>query len=226
MNKLVSLMAIGTLLLSSCNNNSANNPATDDADSIAVEDSLASATAEAQPLPELTDERLQELVAAIPEHTALNNPESTLTKEYYDAYISSLAVPGGGLGDIGSDEWLFYFVCGNDPCPTHTGELLSSEVKGDTMYVKFNIIHSFEGRQKEPHDFKLVSQNDKLVIADYDGTLAKMKEYILEQRDYLRSDEFKNAAKEILDNPDNDEDYKASVRKELKEVKEYFQLHP
>lgn len=226
MKKLVSLVAIGTLLLSSCINNSANNPATDDADSIAVDDSLTAVNAESQPLPELTDERLQELVAAIPEHKDLNNPESTLTQEYHDAYTSAVAVPGGGLGDIGSDEWLFYFVCGNDPCSTHTGELLSSEVKGDTMYVKFNIKHEYEDRQKEPHDLKLVVQNGKLVIADFDGTLAKMKKYILEQRDYLRSDEFKNTAKEILDNPDNSEDYKASVRNELKEVKEYFQLHP
>lgn len=225
MKKLISAMAIGALVLTSCNNNSTNNPATDDTDSTAVEGSL-SAASEAQTLPELTDERFQELVGAIPEHTMLTNPESTLTKEYYDAFMSAVELPSGGLGDIGNDEWLYYFVCGNDPCESHKGELLSSDVKGDTLYVKFNIIHTIEGRDKEPHNFKLVAQNGELVIADYDGTLAQLKDYILEQRDYLRSDEFKKTAKAILDNPDNEEFYKEAVRKELNEVKEYFKLHP
>ena len=75
------------------------------------------------------------------------------------------------------------------------------------------------------HTFNLIVENGRWVIADYDSTLVRMKEYIREQRRYLRSAEYKAEATRILNSPDTDAQYKKAVRDELEEVKRYFRKH-
>ena len=171
--------------------------------------------------PELTAEHFQKLVAGLPDHyveldTALYTPE------YYNAWTESWIIPGGGLGDMGFEEFLFYFVCGNDPCPKHTGKLISMKTEADTAYVDFNIIHR---ASQTPHTLKLVVRNGSWVIADLDQTLSAMQDYLVEQREYLQSKKFRDYAQSILDDPKAGDDWKNLVRDELKEVEKYLSTH-
>ena len=171
--------------------------------------------------PELTGEQFQELVASLPDHyvkldTALYTPE------YYNAWTESWIIPGGGLGDMGFEEFLFYFVCGNDPCPKHTGKLISMKTEADTAYVDFNIIHR---ASQTPHTLKLVVRNGRWVIADLDQTLTEMQTYLQKQPVYLQSKEYRDYAQSILDNPQASDEWKDLVRDELKEVEEYLSTH-
>ena len=171
--------------------------------------------------PELTNERFQELVASLPDHY-MKLDTALYTPEYYNAWTESWAIPGGGLGDMGFEEFLFYFVCGNDPCPKHTGKLISMKTEADTAYVDFNIIHR---ASQTPHTLKLVVRNGSWVIADFDQTLTEMQTYLVEQRIYLQSKEYRDHAQSILDDPKAGDDWKNLVRDELKEVEKYLSTH-
>ena len=169
--------------------------------------------------PELTDERLQEFVASLPDHI-INLDSVYYTTEYYNAWQDAINVPSDGLCDIGSEECLLYLVCGNDPCESHSGKLDQMSVKADTAYVDFRIIH--RGGDETPHTLKLVVRNAQWVIADYDQTLTMLHNYLIEQRAYLQSDEFKKRAESILNDPKASDDWKECVRRELKTIENYF----
>ena len=169
--------------------------------------------------PELTDERLQEFVSSLPDHI-INLDSVYYTTEYYNAWQDAINVPSDGLCDIGSEECLWYLVCGNDPCKSHSGKLDRMSVKTDTAYVDFKIIHS--GGNETPHTLKLVVRDSQWVIADYDQTLTMLHNYVKEQRAYLQSDEFKERAESILNDPKASDDWKECVRRELKTIENYF----
>ena len=214
-------LALASVVALSCSHNAAKIAATEKSDSQRTE------MTGSMPVPELTDERFQQLVRAIPEHTHVESPRTTLSKDYYATWKEAWEIPGGGLGDIGNEEFLFYFVCGNDPCATHSGKLKSKKVSGGSAVVKFNIVHTGDAGEMADyvHTFNLVVENGRWVIADYDSTLVRMKEYIKTQRKYLRSAEYKAEATRILNSPDTDAQYKKAVRDELEEVKRYFRKH-
>ena len=178
-----------------------------------------------QELPELTEERFQELASNIPDHIRNKLSESFFTAEYCAAWQEAWNIPDGGLGGIGMNEFMFYFVCGNGPCDSHQYKLDSVSIIGDTAFVDFEIVHMWD-RGNTPHTFKLVVCNSQWVIADYDTTLSEMTNYLKEQKIFLKSEEFKGYADEILNDTTAREEMKERVRKELKEVDEYFKLHP
>ena len=169
--------------------------------------------------PELTDERLQEIVSSLPDHI-INLDSVYYTSEYYHAWQDAIDVPSDGLCGIGSEECLWYLVCGNDPCESHSGKLDRMSVKADTAYVDFKITH--RGGDESPHTLKLVVRDAKWVIADYDQTLAMLHNYVKEQRAYLQSNEFKASAESILNDPEASDDWKECVRRELKTIERYF----
>ena len=169
--------------------------------------------------PELTDERLQEFVSSLPDHI-INLDSAYYTSEYYHAWQDAIDVPSDGLCGIGSEECLWYLVCGNDPCESHSGKLGRMSVKADTAYVDFKIIH--RGGNETPHTLKLVVRDAQWVIADYDQTLTMLQNYAKEQRAYLQSDEFKERAESILNDPKASDDWKECVRRDLKTIESYF----
>ena len=214
--KLVVLFA-GAVLLASCNRNGSDNQMGTGTEVDSVECVSASEQV-------LTEKRFQELVASIPDHGIKNSPASSFTPEYYATLQRAWKIPDGGLGEIGNGEFLYYFVCGNDPCDTHSGQLKEVSVKGDTAFVKFYIVHEpMREPQKEQHSFKLVMDKGRWVIADYDRTLREMKDYLKAQDVYLHSKEYWNEANRILNDAASGEEWKAAVRKEMKSVLEYFQ---
>lgn len=175
-----------------------------------------------QLIPTLTEERCQELVLAIPDHGESYDPENNLSRVYYSTWKKAMEIPGGGLGDIGNDEFLSYFVCGNDPCETHSATIESIKLDGDKAVVQFYINHSYDIGDNPHRTFKLSVENGRWVISDYDDTLKDMMYYIIDQRDYLSSDEYKKAAETILSDTETEDDWKDIVRKELESVKTYF----
>lgn len=171
--------------------------------------------------PEFNEAKLQEFVSKLPDHfTNLNLDSTYYTSEYYHAWQDACELPSDGLCDIGSEEVLFYFVCGNDPCKSHSGKLDGMKVKGDTAYVDFKIVHRWG--EETPHSMKLVVRDAQWVIANYDQTLSILHDYLKETTAYLQSDEFKSAAQSILDNPNASDGYKDCVRRSLKKVEDYF----
>lgn len=173
-------------------------------------------------LPELTEARFDSLVKAIPDHEHTFSPQTTLSEEYYATWREAQAVPEGSFGEIGNGEFLWYFVCGNDPCETHTGTIDSKTICADSAVVRFYINHSNDDTERTLHTMRLKLEHGQWVIADYDGTLAQMKEYVRTQRAYLRSSEFHEEAEAILADPEASDELKQTVRDELEEISSYF----
>lgn len=168
-------------------------------------------------------EFLDSLVSYLPDHSSIG-PATAFTQEYYDTWQEAWEIPGGGLGGIGNDEILYHFVCGNDPCPKHTGKLDRIAVS-DTVLMRFDIVHQTTP-QYTPHTLKLVYEDDRWLIADFDSTLSLMKNYIVELRKYLSSKEFETEANEILSNPTIDQKWRDAVTRELQAAAQYFEKHP
>ena len=211
------LLIVAFIFISCCSNN------VDNQDKNEIEaDSVEILSIQPSDL-ELTEERFQELVASIPDHGIQHSPASSFSSDYYLTLQQAWKIPDGGLGGIGNGEFLYYFVCGNDPCDTHSGKLKAVSITGDTAFVKFDIIHSQWGEpQNKPHTFKLVVENGQWVIADYDQTLQEMKDYLKTQTAYLRSKAYHAHAQEILNDTEAGEEWKSAVRNELGTVEEYF----
>lgn len=171
-------------------------------------------------------EYLDSLVSFIPNQGSIG-PITAFTQEYYDTWTEAWEIPAGGLGELGNNEFLFHFVCGNDPCPKHTGKLDGFAVR-DTVLMKFYIVHQPNEMATPKHKFhtlKLIYKDTHWLIADYDNTLHEMKTYIKEQRKYLLSEDYQARANDILQDPETSQDWKNAVIKELLEVSQYFGKH-
>lgn len=223
-------LALVPLMLVACNKKTQSAEETVQNDSLKeiateVAKDTASAVVATEQIPELTDERIQELVSAIPEHGNLKNPTTTLSEEYYKTWTKAYEMPDGGLGEIGNNEFLYYFVCGNDPCPEHSAKIQSKEVTGNTAIVKFYIVHTYK-KNKKLSTFNLKVENGNWVIADFDNTLKEMKDYIVSQREYLQSDDLKKYAESILNNPETSEEWKDITKTEMEKIKKYLEQNP
>ncbi|MCQ2258033.1 MAG: hypothetical protein MJZ41_08590 [Bacteroidaceae bacterium] len=225
MKKKFGIYLLGALMLTACNNTGGEQQASDTDSTNVVAAEEETAVEETAPAVEITENRLQVLLNSIA-YRDENDGDKNFTDDFYTSWTKAVEIPPAGLGDIGGGEFLWYLVCGNDPCETHTVKMKSAEVKGDTAYVKFNIMHPSHSEENDlPHNFKLVLRDGEWVVADYDNNLNTMKNYYSSQLNYLRSSELRETANHILDDPEASEDWKNNVRYEMKEIEEYLKKH-
>lgn len=147
-----------------------------------------------QPTPP-TQEEVVELIAAIPDHEFVSNTKEAYTSEYYTQLSRAWAVPSDAIGEIGTDEWLYYFISGNGGCEDFRIENINILTHHRRSTVRFVV---FECGSSNSHTMELKYDKKAWRIADYDNTLRQLKEYLHEQRKYFKSAEWQaylNAAK-------------------------------
>jgi len=161
-----------------------------------------------------TYDQVQDLIAAIPDHQIKEGTEHCFTEEYYSLLEHAWAIPSDAIGEIGSDEWLYYFISGNgDSDDSRSPRILDISATNTGAKVDFEYLEM-------EHNMYLIFENDKWVIADYDNTLGQLKEYIAKQREYFKSANWQ----EYLDNTRKEYSAEAADMAE-KEVKAYFQKY-
>jgi len=165
----------------------------------------------------LSAQRIEELIEYIPDHEIIDGSEKAFSPEYYSLLQEAWQVPSDGIGEIGSDEWLYYFISGNGGRDENrTIKIVSTIVVRDSAEVTFDMKQFGENVQ---HQMILQRMEDLWVIADYDGTKAKLQEYIETQSNYFQSKEWQNYLHPIL--AANDE-FSQEARERQQEVEKWL----
>lgn len=112
----------------------------------------------------------------IPDHAMPQNAEKYYTKEYYNLLKKAWSVPPPVDG-IGDEEFLYYFIEGNDGCEgehkiTHTNTTVNDTIATDVF------TYTHPSGTVNTHKMTLAKQNGQWVIADFDSTKALLKTFI------------------------------------------------
>lgn len=165
--------------------------------------------------PALTEQEAMSLIRCVPDHHNWG-PEESFTEEYYSLLVEAWAVPNDDpCGDIGSGEFLSYFMSGNGDVYDRI-EIKSIKSDGNRATVNFDCVWP---NSRHNHSLNLV-YSGKWIIEDFDGTKQEMLEYIRTSRDYFRSDRWPRSLDEVSE-------YCSDQRERLeKDVSDYFLKYP
>ena len=94
----------------------------------------------------------------IPDHGLRDDAEENLTKSYFDAYSGALNSIPENDGMIGDEEFLYYFVSGQDGEPEF--KVKSVEQKGDSLIAKITL------QDNTLHMVKLVKEGGRYLLDD------------------------------------------------------------
>ena len=128
--------------------------------------------------------RALELCKYIPDHELLPEAKEFMTPEFYAALDEAFNAPVEvEEGEIGDDEWLYYFVTGNGGAtPLYTVKSVT-QTSEDTAMAVINVKEVWE-EDTEPvgegaeYEISLVRVNGKWLLDDFDGKKAQCIEYV------------------------------------------------
>ena len=164
--------------------------------------------------------RVAELVPYIPDHGMDNCRMVAFEPSFYRLLVHAFEIPEGGIGEIGAEDWLYYFITGQDYDGYEDAkvEVIDYTFIGKkTAYVTVNYI-------KRNHNIVLHFNGFDWVISDFDNVKTRLEQYIVEMREYFRSSEWDAYVANIMNG--DDEDWKASARRKMEEVEDYFRRYP
>ena len=157
-----------------------------------------------------------ELCKYIPDHGLKDGADRYLTEDYYRAYAEAFDAPTGGF--IGDEEFLYYFVNGQEGYPIFSFKKIRKSDNGffAEVYVQPGLDGSpLEGTGKTLHVLKLVpakeSGNLRYLLDDFDSTKQQCLDYVKSVRSAYKSGEFE---KELAENGATAEEID-SFRKDL-----------
>lgn len=168
-----------------------------------------------------TQQRVAQLIEFLPDHEIIPGSESAFAPEYFELLQQAWAVPSDGIGEIGSDEWLYYLVSGNGGRdPNRTISIENIIAQGDGAEATFTITNFGVSIR---HTLCLMKLNGTWVISDFDGTKIRLKEYIDRQSQYFQSDQWQDYLAPILA---PDDEYSQQARHRIQEVHRWLQKQP
>ena len=127
-----------------------------------------------------TDKELKAVVLDmckyIPDHGLRDDAGENLTQSYFKAYSGALNSIPENDGMIGDEEFLYYFVSGQDGEPEF--KVISVEQNGDSLIAKITL------QDKTIHTVKLVRDGGRYLLDDFDDTKQQCLDFIKSHRDY------------------------------------------
>ncbi len=167
-----------------------------------------------------TEVEVRHIVSLIPDHGISPDTKTVCTETYYDLLSHAWAIPSDGIGEIGNEEWLYYFITGNGGCDDTYVDNIRIEANGAYAYVHFEVE---DCGWTKGHSMELVNEEGTWLIANFDSTKAELVKYIDTQRRYLSSDEWKQYIDAMIAAND---DFSPLAKQRQLEVETYFQQYP
>ena len=147
----------------------------------------------AQPKQDLS-ERVLELCQYIPDHSLKPEAKDYLTPEFFRVLSEAFDAPVVDYGEIGDNEWLWYFVTGNDAAtpeftvkslsivdPTHAVATIAVQNRSDITRELFGEIAEYP--------IEMVRVGGQWLLDDFDGKKAECRDYIKMMRGKYKSGE-------------------------------------
>ena len=140
-------------------------------------------------------ERALELCQYIPDHGL--NPEARdyMTPEFFGALSEAFDAPVVDYGEIGDNEWLWYFVMGNGGGEPYYGIKSVSRVSKDRATAVITVRETWEGEfidteeDAREYGISLKRVNGQWLLDDFDGKKAECRDYIKMMRGKYKSGE-------------------------------------
>lgn len=139
-------------------------------------------------------ERALELCQYIPDHVLKPEAEDYMTPEFYRALSEAFDAPVTDYGEIGDNEWLWYFVTGNGGSePVYSVKSVNHTAK-DKAQATIIVRQSWEGTvypEETPKEYEidLKKVDGKWLLHDFDGKKAECNQYVHQMRGKYKSGE-------------------------------------
>ena len=139
-------------------------------------------------------ERALELCQYVPDHVLKPEAKDYMTPEFFRSLSEAFDAPVVDYGEIGDNEWLWYFVTGNDAAtPEFTVKSLS--LVDETHAVATIAVQNRSDVTQELFDdvaeypVEMVRVDGQWLLDDFDGKKAECVEYVKEMRAKYESGE-------------------------------------
>lgn len=137
----------------------------------------------------------EKLIDYVPDHEFNPSIKPYMSEKYYSLLEEAWALPVVDFGMVGENEWLYYFLTGNDGYGSEntTKTILEAMAMDDwNAYVQMDYFGNV-------HDIVMHFENDDWTISNFDGTQDQLARYIKDQRAYLRSIEWESFTQGMVD---------------------------
>lgn len=130
--------------------------------------------------------RVLELCRYIPDHILKPEVKEAMTPEFFRALSEAYDAPVADYGEIGDNEWLWYFVTGNGGSEPVYGVKSVSFTDKNAARAVITVRQSWEGvidTKENPKEYEvLLTRVDKWLLDDFDGKKAECMAYVREVR--------------------------------------------
>ena len=167
--------------------------------------------------------RALELCRYIPDHGVIDDSERFMTPDFFRAVSEAFDAPEGFYGEIGDNEWLFYFVTGQEGFPYYRVKDVFM-VDEDTAIADITvnpIIYEISNKPlDEVHDHQIEMKriDGKWLLSDFDKVKQKCFDYVKEMRRKYKTGE-------IINRLLSDEYTKKDVPRFKKDLEEFYRKY-
>ena len=175
-----------------------------------------------QPKENLSEKAL-ELCQYIPDHGPVDGSEAYLTPDFYQAYAAAFDAPVAEYGEIGENEWLYYFVTGNgEAVPAYTVKSVSKIDKSTATAVI--TVQQVWGDGINPdeevaeYEILMKKVDGKWLLDDFDG---KKQECI----DYVKALREKYESGEIVEYMESDDYMREYIPDFQERLEDYYKMY-
>lgn len=139
-------------------------------------------------------DRTLELCQYIPDHVLEPEAENAMTPEFFRALSEAFEAPVADYGEIGDNEWLWYFVTGNGGSEPVYGVKSVSLTGKDTARAVITVRQNWEGtvdpeEEAKEYEVLLKRMDGRWLLDDFDGKKAECAAYVREMRKKYASGE-------------------------------------
>ena len=120
----------------------------------------------------------KKLIDYVPDHEFDPAIKPYFSEKYYNLLKEAWAIADANPDNYDENEWLFYFISGNDDMSyaDHTKKILETVVMDDwNVYAKMEYLGIV-------HDIVMHYENGDWVIYNFDGTLDQLDRYVKKHR--------------------------------------------
>ena len=139
-------------------------------------------------------ERALELCQYIPDHVLKPEAADHMTPEFFHALSEAFEAPVVDYGEIGDNEWLWYFVTGNGGAEPFYGVKSVTRIAKDEARAVITVRETWEGtvepeENAREYEIDLKRIDGQWLLDDFDGKKADCQNYVLEMRGKYKSGE-------------------------------------
>jgi len=169
-----------------------------------------------QPKTNLTDRTL-ELCQYIPDHVLKPEAKEAMTPDFFRALSEAFNAPVADYGEIGDNEWLWYFVTGNGGSePVYSVKSVSQTDK-DSVRAIITVRQKWEDGSFTEEDAKeyevlLKRVDGQWLLDDFDGKKAACQAYVRQVREKYASGEYVKYLESAEDLKEYVPDFQARVK--------------